>query len=417
MSSAYPNPQEKLENSQIFLRWWPQLTALLLVFVELMWILPWFTGVTQITTTAKWWTAGLILGGIMLSAYAIGYLMESLRLIKNIQLVVMAGFLLLGLAAAENMLLKQPFESVPGGLMKLDPGAILVLFFVIWMWWRGLSLSKGDIRPMVAWRRFELGLLLFMGYILIAARTGFILPGMEVFFLFLFSGLLAGIFARISYVAIVKGIQKNPFDLRWSISVTAILGITVSTAVMIGGILGGQYRMVLDYLGEGLKLAIAAAIFLVGIPGLLITYFLSPIIPWFRSLFAERPNISTPDPASEALRRMIPWQDEVPNLSLNLQAVCFWGLVLFALVFLIFRLRRRLGANRLFDPGEPESLLKQGEARKLLVKSLQDGMMGLMMRLSQLAGSLQPLESGEFIQSCSPFVTIWGSRVVLTKHR
>ena len=126
---------------------------------------------------------------------------------------------------------------------------MLVLFFVIWMWWRGLTLSQDVLRPTTAWRRFEVGLLFFMAYLFIASQVDFYRPGFGVFVLFLFSGLLAVVFARVSYVGINKGSSKNPFDLRWLGSVFGILGATVTLAALVGSLLTGQYQPFLGFSG------------------------------------------------------------------------------------------------------------------------------------------------------------------------
>ncbi len=235
------------------------MAVFLLVIVELCWILPWFRMVMQVTTAAPVWESALVLGGIMLAAYGLGYAMEVLRLMKNIQLVGF-GILLAGSLFCWRKTCCSKSQQLNGvnGLAKLDPGAVLVLFFVIWMWWRGLSLSQDVLRPIIAWRRFELGLLVFMAYLFIASQVSFYRPGFGVFVLFLFSGLMAVVFARVSYVGIQKGASKNPFDLRWMLSVIGILGTTVTLAALVGSLLTGQYHLFLDFLAEAIKFLIAA---------------------------------------------------------------------------------------------------------------------------------------------------------------
>jgi len=372
---------DRYRDSPTFLRWWPQLAVLLLVVVELCWVLPWFFMVTQITTTASLWTTALILGIIMLASYAAGYGLEALRLMRNVQLAVLGILLVVSLIAAENLLLGRPVQGAASGLARLDPGAVLVLFFVIWMWWRGVSLSRGAIQPLIAWRRFELGLLFFMAYIFIASRVGFIVPGLGVFLLFLYSGLLAVIFARVSYVGIVKGVRKNPFDLRWSFSVGGILAATVALAAVAGGLLSGQYRLLLDFLSETIKLLIAVVIFILGIPGLLISYALGPLMPWLKSLLAAR--VSEPDPRYpvEFGSQLQALQQQAPPLPQILQFLFFWGLVLLLVVLLIMRVRKTMGRRRDIEPPEPESLLERGEAGDLLRKALQNAWQGVVARL------------------------------------
>jgi hypothetical protein len=381
MSDASQPLTIQTSRATAYLRWWSQVSALLLVIVELCWILPWFEMVTQITRTAPLWVSGLVLGAIMLASYLLGRASEALRLLKNVQLGLMGLLFLASLFVSENLLLQMPIRGVANGLVTLDPGAVLVLFFVIWMWWRGLSLSRNDIRPIVAWRRFELGLLFFMAYLFIAVRVNFILPGFGIMILFLFAGLLSVVFARVSYVGIAKGVQKNPFDLRWLLSVGGILSATILLAGVAGGLLSGQYRLLLDFLTEALKFTIALTIFILGIPGLLISIVLGPLLPWLRSLFQPFQNNSPQENPLQNLYPFYPDQGQVVNLPAILQTMIFWGLVLIVVIALMLRARRAFGGRRLNEPDEPESLLKQGEARDLLRKALQNALEGAVARL------------------------------------
>ena len=364
---------------QLPLKWWPQVAVFLLVIVELCWILPWFRMVMQVTSAAPVWEAALVLGGITLAAYGLGFVMDALRLMKNIQL---AGFLVLlagNLLLAESLLLQKPAFGAANVLAKLDPGAVLVLFFVIWMWWRGLTLSQDLLRPTTAWRRFELGLLLFMAYLFIASQVSFYRPGFGVFVLFLFSGLMAVVFARVSYVGINKGSSKNPFDLRWLSSVFGILGGTVTLAALAGSLLTGQYRLFLDFLASAIKFLIAVTVFILGIPGLLVSLLITPFVPWLKMLVPESNETFNLDTLSQMFD--LSEAENLPPISISIQTICFWALVLLLVVVLIARIRRTLQARRYSTTLEPELLLRRGEAREIIRKALQDALNGLAARL------------------------------------
>jgi hypothetical protein len=381
MSELELQPENPISARQIPLKWWSQVAVILLVIVELCWILPWFRMVMQVTTAAPLWKAALVLGGIMLAAYGLGLVMEALRLMKNIQLggfgILLAGSLLL----AENLLLEKPVFGAADSLTRLDPGAVLMLFFVIWMWWRGLSLSQDVLRPFTAWRRFELGLLFFMAYLFIASQVSFYRPGFGVFVLFLFSGLLAVVFARVSYVGINKGSSKNPFDLRWLTSVSGIIGATVALAALVGSLLTGQYKLFLDFLAEAVKFLIAITVFILGLPGLLASYLLSPFMPWLKQILAKplqsllsANGTGYPYPSMQAEQKIMP-------LPVAIQTLCFWALILLIVVVLIMRIRRTLALRSRTMSNEPELLLKRGEAREIIRKALQDALNGLAGRL------------------------------------
>jgi hypothetical protein len=375
MSDLELQPENRIGSRQLSLKWWPQLAVFLLVIVELCWVLPWFRMVMQVTTAAPVWVAALVLGGIMLAAYGLGYVMEALRLMKNIQLGGFGILLVAGLLLAESWLLQKPAFGAKDGLAKLDPGAVLVLFFVIWMWWRGLTLSQDVLRPTTAWRRFELGLLFFMAYLFIASQVDFYRPGFGIFVLFLFSGLLAVVFARVSYVGINKGSSKNPFDLRWLGSIFGILGATVTLAALVGSLLTGQYRLFLDFLANAIKFLIAVIVFIFGIPGLLISLLIVPIVPWLQGIAPIERVTST----LQSLFRQFDFKEakSSPPLSVSIQTICFWFLILLLVVVLIARIRRVLQERRNSTTHEPDFLLKRGEAREIIRKALQDALNGL----------------------------------------
>ncbi len=385
-------PEDVSSKKGLPLRWWPQVTALLLVIVELSWIVPWYRMVIQISYMAPVWEVFLVLGGVMLAGYLPAYVMEAVRLLRGIQLGGLAVMLGLSLVVAEQLLLHNPLGKVMSGLFNLDPGSVVLVLFVCWLWWRGVSLARAAIRPMTAWRRFELGLLLFMAFIFIANHlrrqspsSGFQEPGLGWYVFFLFTGFLSVIFARVSYVGLAKGVRKNPFDRRWLASTTGILAACIAVAAMLGSLLTGQYRMLLDWLEEGIRLLIAVLIFIAAIPAFLVARLLEPLIPWLRQLMAARPTpvpAETPSPGGPLFPQQL--ANQVKPIPLSLQSIIFWGLVLLVVLALLVRARRRAGILGAGLQDEPESLLKRGEARKLLRKALQEAMGGL-------AAALRPI--------------------------
>ena len=202
-------------------RFWPQVTALLLIVVELCWVVPWFRTVIQITYVASPLRATLVLGSVMLSAYLLSQWLEGLRLLRGVLIGVLAILLVISLVAGSRILLNAPALSVVSGLVKLDPGAILVLFPVIWLWWRGISLARETIQPAIAFRRFELGLLLLLAQVLIVtlmpASSSARPVGIGLFVFYLFVGLLAMVFARVSFVGMSQRLRENPIrpPLGW----------------------------------------------------------------------------------------------------------------------------------------------------------------------------------------------------------
>jgi hypothetical protein len=362
-------------------RWWRQLSAVLLILVELFWVLPWYQMVIQISHGASILRAGLVLGGVMAAGLVITQLMERLRLLQGVQLGVLILVLVSSVLLAENLLLEAPALLVMNGLVELDPGAILVLFATLWIWWRGISLAREPVRPMVAWRRFETGLLLFMAYLFIVFRQGTPSPGLAWFIGFLFVGFMAVVFARVSYVGITRGVTKNPFDRRWLASTTAILGGAVLAAALLGGVLTGQYRMLLDVSVEVLRMLFGVAMFFISLPGLLLGMLLGPLGPWLMRLFSKAtPSPTVPVEGLSAYAAPV-MEARSAVLSPWLQAGCFWGVIILIVGVLILRVRQRLMLKTFSESEAPESLLKQGEARQLLRKIVQDALDDLVARL------------------------------------
>lgn len=352
-------------------RWWTFITALMLIIVELCWVVPWFRTVLRISRVAPVFDTALALGLVMAAAYLLTQVMERTRLISPVQLVGFILALISAILAVQASLLKSTMLDLVDGLLNLDPGAILVMFFVIWMWWRGFSLARESIRPLVAWRRFELGLLLFMAHIFIVNRLGETGPGLGWFVFFFITGFTAVILARVSYIGLSKGVVKNPFDRRWLISTLSILGSAVVIAAVFSSLLTGQYRLILTWSAEAIKFLVAAFVFLVSLPGLALSFLAGPILERLRRLFHYQPAALEPidlDTGAYPLIQAAPQARPIPE---NMQAFLFWGIVLLVILLLFFRVRRSLGGQTVDEKDGLESMLKQGEGRKLLWQSMQ----------------------------------------------
>lgn len=370
----------------ISVRWWTRVTFLLLVVVELCWVVPWYRTVIQIAYVASPLQTSLVLGGVMLAAYLFAQALESLRLIRGLQFGILVFLFLASLIVSMRILLNSQIISVVNGLVRLDPGAVLVVFTVLWIWWRGLTLGREAIKPIVAWRRFELGLLFFMAriFILVRMQGESIQAASELglFIFFMFAGLLSVVFARISYVGVSKGVHKNPFDRRWFATVISILILTVSIAAVLGGLLSGQYSVLLVLLADTLKILIAVFIFIVSLPWLFLSYLFVPLYPLIRR------GLESPTPAPSDIYPLNPGliqpRNQLPEagpLPANVVTIIFWILIFLIVLSLLMRARRGGVWSRRKSNNSQESLLKPGEARHLLRKALQDTADGLAKRL------------------------------------
>ncbi len=355
-------------------RWWAQISALMLIIVELCWVVPWYRTVIRISTVAPLFDTVLAFGLVMAAAYAFSLAMERMRLIRSVQMVGLVFVFAVSVTAALAYLLRNPVLRSIDGLLRLDPGAVLVLFAVLWLWWRGFSLSLEAIRPMIAWRRFELGLLLFMAHIFIVNRLGEQGPGVGWYIFFFVAGFSAVIFARVSYIGLAKGVAKNPFDRRWLLSTTGILGSAVLIAAVLSSLLTGQYRLLLVWSAEMLKFLVALFVFVVSIPGLALSYLAGPFLDWLRKFFHYQPAALEP---LELESGAYPFANIAPSpvpISDQVQALLFWAVILLLIILLFLRMRRGLREHAADEKDSLESLLKHGEGRKLLRKALQDAL-------------------------------------------
>jgi hypothetical protein len=321
----------------------------------------------------------------MLSAYLLSQWLEGLRLLRGVLIGALAILLVISLVAGSRILLNAPAMSVVSGLVNLDPGAILVLFPVIWLWWRGISLARETIQPAIAFRRFELGLLLLLAQVLIVtlmpASSSARPVGIGIFVFYLFVGLLAMVFARVSFVGMRQRLRENPFDRHWAAVTLGVLAAAVGLSAVLGSLLTGQYKLLLDWLAESFKLLVAVVIFVAALPALLLAKLLEPFGPAIQQFLSRRP---TPVPGmypgpGGLLPRLT---SSSSPISLAVQMIIFWTVFLVVVALILRYMRRRSGLSRQ-NLRDSESLLRRGEASSLLRKSIQE-------LLSELAGRLRP---------------------------
>lgn len=383
VSAATPAPV-RLPN-----RWWSQVTIGLLVVMELCWIVPWYRTVIEISYVASPLRAALVLGAIMVIAYSLALLLEELRLLHGLQITLQVAVLGLSLVLGAEILLNSPVLRAVNGLVSLDPGAVLVILTVLWLWWRGSSLARSPLRPIVVWRRFILGLIMFLAHNFIVTRMqGQLLdgpPGLGLFTFFLLVSLLAMVFARVAYVGLARGVMKNPFDRRWLASTGLIIVGIVLVAALLGALISGQYSLLLDRLAEVITTLVSILLFVISLPFFIFAYLLKPLAPFFQRLPTPTPTpILTPNPYGQpAGRPALPVVEPAP-ISPGMQMVIFWGIVLLILAALVIG-RRRLVVRKREEAEDFESLLRRGEAGGLLRRAIQA-------EIDRLAARLRPVK-------------------------
>ncbi|HSQ28079.1 MAG TPA: DUF4129 domain-containing protein [Anaerolineales bacterium] len=366
-------------------RWWEYLVVLLLVILELCWLIPWFRTVLEFRVILSIPEIALILGSIMMVSYGFAHWLGENAGSLAVQQLGIGLVLLVGLWIAERTLLDQGGASVFAFLLNLEPGAVLVFFTVLWLWWRGVGLARDMIHPNIVWQRFQFALFMFMAYLLVSDRLQTSDLGFAWFVFILFVGFLSVIYARVSYVGILKGVLKNPFDRRWLVFSSIFLALLIFFAAILSSLLTGQYHVILEFTIQTLKLIVALFLFMVALPSLIVSIIISPIIPWLQQLIGDRTVEQTPaemELGAYPMFQNIPAPQPVP---VQVQGILFWGLILIILALVFVRIRKvRKQAAAQTSLG-PESLLDKGEAGAILRKAFHD-------TLDALAARVRPFQ-------------------------
>jgi hypothetical protein len=391
-NNAAANPGELRNKPQV----WSDVAALLLILVEVSWLLPWYLGVIEISYTTTSSRAFLVLGGNMLQAYIATRLVDNLRLKRNIQQIFLLMLFLLNMALATRLLLGPALPNPLLGLMRLDPGAVLVVLAGAWLWWRGISLAQGIISPVMAWQRFWFGIWMMVAYLLVVTRVTRTQPGIIPFIIFLSAGLLSLIVARIAFISLYHGSVRNPFGRKWVAIITVSVSSSILLAAFIASLLTGQYKPVLEQLTGALRWIVAGIIFLASIPGLILAYILTPLLEAVQTLIQRS---ATPEPGVTPeilLTPIAPLDQLAPPEPLVippwLVAVIFWMLVLLITATIYGRVRSLTFWKSKRSYEDPETLLGRNELWHKLRQSARQ-------QLQEAEDRLRNLRSRRAIQA------------------
>jgi len=355
---------------------WSGLAALLLIQVEVSWLIPWYLGVAEVSYKTSGWRAFLVLAGNMLLAYLFTRFTENLHLKRNIQQIGLIGLFLVNLVLATKLLLDPAISNPIQGLIKLDPGPVLVVLAGAWLWWRGISLGRSIITPETVWRRFWLGIWMLVAYLLVITRVTQVQPNFIPFLVFLGTGLLALIISRIAYIHFYHGSQRNPLGRNWLVAIGASVVASTLLAAFFATLLTSQFNPFLSQLSEALRWIVAGFIFLASIPGLILTYLVSPLLEALQLFLQSK---ATPEPNATPYMFITP---TVPTISPEISepltihplaiTILFWIIVMLVTV-LVFNQLKIIRSSRSDQTLEdPEILLRRNELwRKLRQTALQ----------------------------------------------
>jgi lipid-A-disaccharide synthase-like uncharacterized protein len=365
-------------------RWWTVIAALLLLVYELGWVIPWFQSMMNVSVPPDPLLSVMLLGGMLILSCLLAYCMEVLHLLRQVQLGLLGVLLLTGLAIGEWLLWVPGEMELSKGLVNLDIGVLVIAGYIFFVWYRGFSLAYGGVRPVVVWKRFRLGLVAMMVYIFFVINWKAPTPSLGYAMAFLFVGLFALIMTRLAYVGMVRGGQKNPYDRRWFMGVLGALALVILISGFMGSLLSGQYAWVLDLVNKVVDWIQVLFLIIIGVPAVIVTLILWPLVKLLNAFLAGQPinprtlDTSYPNPYIYPIEEPA---GSTPPVVIYLTALCFWGGLAILAVFLYIRARRAWLASYASEPEEPEGILEQGEARRLLRQAVQDAWDGLLDRL------------------------------------
>lgn len=383
---------------------WQELAALGLILMNLSWMVPWYQAVTRASSTVPVSQVFLVLGTIFLIVYISGRVMISFRLKMKLQYGIVGalviGSILLGVSTLLSSSNTEGLKSVLNNqalrnwdeVLAIVPGEISITVTVLFVWWRGISMSRERIGPFMVIKHFKQGVVLLLLYVVVIARlVGYSLP---VWFhlLFLVSGLMTLGTARISVITVLRGGKWSPFNRRWLAEMATATLFTVGFASLIGAFLTGQMNRIAGWL-KGIfyllgLLVVSPIILLISLlSGLLANLGTSELI--ITPLATMPPGEATEDPlggfpvVTEGVLSIIDW---IPILKMILG----WGLVILVVFFFVLGVRRAaiLMARRRSE-AEGDSTIYEGISgigrllREVLREEARKAAGGLSRRLSR----------------------------------
>ena len=375
-----------IRNPLGFIRLTQLTAALLLVVGEVIWVGLWYQTFLMNVDLDRTKT-GVVFCGLMFLAYLLAQPLYATRLVKSISQVILYAGLVLGFLLATKILLDSQGITFFTGLRELNHFVVVTILVEVWLLWRGVSLSQDAIQPKLAWRRFLTGLLMILANMLIITRVEPGVAGWGSFLGYLFVGMTAIILARVSYAGMIHGLKSNPFDRYWIVITLGLIGGLLLVFTVIAALLTGQFASLLQGVATVIKVISRVAIILLLLPEIILTYLflylIDPLGPILEKLFdfrvfAER-GLNLELPPIERDSGLEIWFGMWPDI---LRGVLFWVVITILIAAIIFYLRqRRSSRRRIRVESESENLLQEGEARKLLIKALQDAMQGIAHRL------------------------------------
>jgi hypothetical protein len=389
---------------------WRELAVFAMIVMEISWVVPWYRALTPATNAVSTRVAFGILAGFFLFSLVTYRTVNWLKLKLEVRQGVLVTLLVLSLLVGINTLLYQqqdlailerlgrPLDSLIN-IAVLIPDEFLVSLVVLVAWWRGIQLARLRVGPSEVQARFQAGffmliLFVFINTLITGEQVG------DIFYLFLFSGLLAMSAARVSVLSHLRGGQTNPFDSRW-------LAGMVTCALLLVALAFGLVLMVVGetHFLSNLAFGLFSIVIILGLLLLLPVAFLvlGILEAWLKnnpvgmSDFIERLANALAEITgalmglAEKLGTFLEFLG-VPialRFLFNLRPI-YYILIIgggMLVIVLLLRLRARLVRTGVGLGEERGWLLSRGDLLKLLRKALADGLRQLGQNLSALVNA------------------------------
>lgn len=121
-------------------------------------------------------------------------------------------------------------------IFSILPGEYLLLFLIVFFWWRGITRSNELVSPTLVYKYFLAGVIMFLLFILAIPWT-LISPHIP-FILFIFFGLQTQLSSRLAILNRFRGGQSKVVSGQWFIGLFLSISTLVSSALLIGNFIG-----------------------------------------------------------------------------------------------------------------------------------------------------------------------------------
>lgn len=363
-------------------RAWRDLAILGLIVMELSWLVPWYRSLTLATYAVSPVRAFLVLGGILLWTHLIARLMNFFYLRLDIRRIIVIAVFIINFFVGIKLLLYEseavPFWELINRPLRaftnwtiLIPDEFVIGVMVLVVCWRGISLAQARVGPVLVKRAFQIGIFMFMAFVLINTLATGESPGL-LLYVFVFSALVTMGSARISVLRTLRGGEQSPFDRRW------FLGVVFASLVMVG-LAGGIASLAsteFDFYERVVTIVLRIFAFLMAIIMAPLVY---PVLLLLDRL--EVPGLS--DAASRMLENLEGLRSALSDLAgrlagrldfldwlPNLQPVLLWSAIAVLVLLMIAGVTRWWVNERRRLEAEHQIVLGRGDMLRLLRQSL-----------------------------------------------